>query len=72
MIAKLVTENVKGYNAYSVVLEDGTVIAKSHCVQVKMGRYSVQINGRFAGVRTEAGALKALNEVIAIAAQHSK
>ncbi len=61
---KLVTENIKGCNSYSVVDSHGNVIARSHCVQVKLGRYSILVNEKFAGIRSEAQAVEILTGLV--------
>lgn len=50
---QLKREMLKGSPEYSVVTEDGNVLASAHCVHVPSGRFTVNIGGKFAGIGTE-------------------
>lgn len=61
---RLITEVVKGHNSYSVVNAAGDVVAYAHCAHVKLGRYTLVIDGKWSGLGTEAAIVAALNTVI--------
>jgi hypothetical protein len=61
---RFVTENVKGYNAYSVVNDKGEIVASSHIVQVKNDRYTILIGGKWAGIKSQADAIAKLKSLV--------
>jgi hypothetical protein len=56
---------LKGSPEYSVVTDAGEVLARAHCVHAATGRFTVVMNGRFAGLGTEQQAIDTLNSLIA-------
>lgn len=56
---------IKGYPEYTVTADDGTEIARSHCVQVQANLFSIIIGGKWAGVLPEDKAVAALRALTA-------
>lgn len=52
--ATLEVEIVKGYRTYSVKDATGAEVARAHCVQVKLGLYTLVVGGKWSGVAAEA------------------
>jgi len=53
----LSTEIFKGQPEYSVIDQDGTLVARAHCVQVQAGLFTVVVGGKWKGVLPEAQAV---------------
>lgn len=51
---KISKQMVKGSPEYTLTDAAGKVMARSHCVHVGMGRFTLVIGGKFAGMGSEA------------------
>jgi hypothetical protein len=60
MANTLVTEMVKNSPEYRVEAADGTVVARSHCVQEQLRLFTVVVGGKWSGVLPEAEAVAVL------------